>query len=155
MIRKLIFTNHKPETMGRKRNPGAGHKPFQKGNKFGCGSKKSTTTLSLSKYIKKKTNEGKILTNFYIGILKAVEDSGPENVPMYKGMRVMVELSSKAVDWLGKNGWDTPSQRKPEDEKPKRTESELVTRLHFVIKKLVKDRGISGQIVELLGKAGL
>ncbi len=32
--------------------------PFQKGNKFGCGSKKNKANLSLSKYIKKKTNEG-------------------------------------------------------------------------------------------------
>ncbi len=91
-------------------------RPFQKDNKFGYGSKKNKERLSLPSYIKKKTNEGKILTNFYTGILKAVEDSDADNVPMYKGMKVTVELASKAVDWLGKNGWGTPSQRIPEPE---------------------------------------
>ena len=44
--------------------------PFQKGNKFGYGSKQKKESLSLPNYIKRKTNQGKILTNFYIGILK-------------------------------------------------------------------------------------
>jgi hypothetical protein len=111
-------------------------RPFQKGNKFGCGSKKSTVGLSLSKYIKKKTHEGKILTNFYTGILKAVEDSGPENVPMYKGMKVTVELSSKAVDWLGKNGWGTPTSRLPEPEVDNRSDDEKLKEMEYILKEL-------------------
>ncbi len=121
-------------------NNGSKKKPrgrsFQKGNKFGCTPKKSTVGLSLSKYIKKKTNEGKILTNFYTGILKAVEGSDTDNVPMYKGMKVTVELSSKAVDWLGKNGWGTPSQRTPEPEVDNRTGEEKFKELEYVLKEL-------------------
>jgi hypothetical protein len=110
--------------------------PFKKGNKFGCGSKKSRVGLSLSKYIKKKTNEGKELTDFYTGILKAVKDSDPDNVPMYKGMKVTVELSSKAVDWLGKNGWGTPSQRTPEPEVDTRSIDEKLKEMEYILKEL-------------------
>jgi len=129
--------------------------PFQKGNKFGCGTRQKKESLSLPKYIKKKTKEGKDLTDFYIGILKAVDDSGEDNPPIYKGMRITAELSTKAVDWLGKNGWGTPSQRKPEPDKPKRTETELKHRMHFLINKMVNDKDLAGQIIELLEKAGL
>ena len=111
-------------------------KPFQKGNKFGCGSKQKKESLSLPSYIKRKTNQGKILTNFYIGVLKTVEDNNTDDVPTYKGMKVTPELSNRAVDWLGKNGWGTPSQRKPEDDKPKRTLEELRHRARFLIKKI-------------------
>ena len=110
--------------------------PFKKGNQFGCGSRQKKESLSLPSYIKKKTKEGKALTDFHTGILKAVEDSDEDNPPMYKGMRITDELSTKAVDWLGKNGWGTPSQRKPEDDKPKRTLEELRHRARFLIKKI-------------------
>ena len=129
--------------------------PFQKGNKFGCGSRQKKESLSLPSYIKKRTKDGKALTDFYTGILKAVDDSNEDNPPMYKGMRITAELSTKAVDWLGKNGWGTPSQRKPEDDKPKRTESELKHRSHFLIRKMVKDGDLAEQIIGLLKKAGL
>ncbi len=122
------------ENNGSKKKPRG--RPFQKDNKFGCGSKKSTVKLSLSKYIKKKTNEGKILTNFYMGILKAVEDSDTDNVPMYKGMKVAAELSNKAVDWLSKNGWGTPSQRIPEPEVDNRSDDEKLHELEYVLKEL-------------------
>ncbi len=92
------------ETCEPKKNKPRG-KPFQKGNKFGSISKKNRESLSLPNYIKKKTKDGKALTDFHTGILKAVEDSEEDNPPMYKGMRITDELSTKAVDWLGKNGW--------------------------------------------------
>ena len=129
--------------------------PFQKGNKFGCGSKQKKESLSLPSYIKKKTKEGKALTDFYTGILKAVDDSNEDNPPIYKGMRITAELSTKAVDWLGKNGWGTPSQRKPEDDKPKRTLDELKHRQRYLIRKMVKDGDLAEQIIGLLKKAGL
>jgi len=129
--------------------------PFQKGNKFGCGTRQKKESLSLPKYIKKKTKDGKVLTDFHTGILKAVDDSDEDNPPVYKGMRVSAELATKAVDWLSRNAYGTPSQRKPEDEKPKRTEAELKYRLKFLIKKLVKDEDDSRQIVALLEKSGL
>jgi len=129
--------------------------PFQKGNKFGCGTRQKKESLTLPKYIKKRTGQGKTLTDFYIGILKEVEISDEDNPPVYKGMKITAELSTKAVEWLGKNGFGTPSQRKPEDEKPKRTEAELKHRLKFLIKKLVKDEDDSRQIVALLEKYGL
>ena len=129
--------------------------PFQKGNKFGCGSRQKKESLSLPSYIKKRTKDGKALTDFYTGILKSVDDSDEENPPIYKGMKITAELSTKAVDWLGKNGWGTPSQRKPEDDKPKRTLEELRHRSHFLIKKMVKDGDLAEQIIGLLKKAGL
>jgi hypothetical protein len=111
-------------------------RPFQKGNKFGSTSKKNKEKLSLPNYIKKKTNNGKALTNFCTGVLKAVEDSDADNVPMYKGMKVTVELSSKAVDWLGKNGWGTPSQRTPEPEVDNRTGEEKMKELEYILGEL-------------------
>ena len=129
--------------------------PFQKGNKFGCGTRQKKESLSLPRYIKKKTKDGKMLTDLYTRILKAVDDSDEDNPPVYKGMKITAELATKAVDWLGKNGWGTPSQRRPEEEKLKRTETELKHRLRFLIKKLVKDEDDSHQIVALLEKSGL
>ena len=58
-------------------------------------------------------------------------------------MKVTPELSNKAVDWLGKNGWGTPSQRKPEDEKPKRSREELVQRLKYLIRKIIKKQEVA------------
>ena len=129
--------------------------PFQKGNKFACGPKQKKESLSLPNYIKKKTKDGKALTDFHTGILKAVEDSSEDNPPMYKGMRITAELSTKAVDWLGKNGWGNPGQRKPVEEKPKRTEAELIQRLHYNLRKLVKDKDKAERIIELLVEVGL
>ena len=109
---------------------------FKPGNTFGCGPRQKKESLSLPSYIKKRTKDGKALTDFYTGILKAVDNSDEDNPPIYKGMRITAELSTKAVDWLGKNGWGTPSQRKPEDDKPKRTLEELRHRARFLIKKI-------------------
>ncbi len=68
--------------------------------------------------------------------MKAVEDSDADNVPMYKGMKVTVELSSKAVDWLGKNGWGTPSQRIPEPEVDNRSVEEKLKQMEYILKEL-------------------
>ena len=67
-------------------------RPHKLVNRKGGASRKKRKSLSLPNYIKKKTNDSKALTNFYIGILKAVENSDTDNVPMYKGMKVIVEL---------------------------------------------------------------
>ena len=130
-------------------------KPFQKGNTFGCGPRQKKESLSLPKYIKKQTWQGKILTDFYIGILKAVDESDEGNPPIHRGIKVTAELSTKAVDWLGKNGWGTPSQRKPEPDKPKRTIEELKARLKYNIRKIVKSKDRAEQIVVLLEEEGL
>jgi hypothetical protein len=111
-------------------------RPFQKGNKFGSISKKNREKLSLAEYIKRKTDDGKMLTDLYIGILKVVEKSDPDNIPMYKGMKVTAELAHKAVEWLGKNGWGTPSQRIPEPEVDDRTEEQKLTELEYTLKEL-------------------
>ncbi len=111
-------------------------RPFQIGNKFGSISKKNRKKLSLSDYIKKKTNDGKMLTDLYTGVLKAVEDSDAESMPMYKGMKVTVELSNKAVDWLGKNGWGTPSQRKDDVKEPELSREEIEARIKALNEKM-------------------
>ncbi len=132
--------------------------PFKKGNKFGCGSKRDKESLSLPNYIKRKTKDGKVLTDFYTGILKEVEDSNEDNPPMYKGMRITAELATKAVDWLSKNGWGTPSQRKPPDEKPKRTQAELLERMRYLIRKQAKRAGFDDvkaeRVIEALIEIG-
>jgi len=128
---------------------------FQKGNTFGCGPRQKKESLSLPNYIKLKTKDGKMLTDFHTGIIKAVDDSDEDNPPVYKGMKISAELSTKAVDWLSRNGFGNPGQRKIPDEKPKRTETELKHRLRFLIKKLVKDEDDTRQIVALLEKSGL
>ena len=38
--------------------------PFQKGNKFGCGSKQKKENLSLPSYIKRRTNQGELAQEF-------------------------------------------------------------------------------------------
>ena len=128
---------------------------FQKGNTFGRGSRQKKESLSLPNYIKRKTKDGKMLTDFHTGIINAVDDSDEDNPPVYKGMKISAELSTKAVDWLSRNGFGNPGQRKVPDEKPKRTETELKHRLRFLIKKLVKDEDDTRQIVALLEKSGL
>ena len=107
-------------------------RPFEKGNKFGSISKKNKEKLSLAEYIKKKTNDGKMLTDLFTGVIKTVEDSDTET---YLCM-VTAELSNKAVDWLGKNGWGTPSQRIPEPEKDDRTEEQKMAELEYTLKEL-------------------
>ncbi len=111
-------------------------RPFQKDNKFGSISKKNKKKLTLAEYIKRKTDDGKMLTDLYIGILKVVEKSDPDNMPIYKGMKVTAELAHKAVEWLGKNGWGTPSQRIPEPEKDDRTEEQKLAELEYNLKEL-------------------
>ena len=56
---------------------------------------------------------------------------------------------------MGKNGWGNPGQRKPVEEKPKRTEAELIQRLHYNLRKLVKDKDKAERIIELLVEVGL
>ena len=129
--------------------------PFQKGNKFGCGSRQKKESLSLPKYIKRKTKDGKVLTDFHTGILKAVDDSDEDNPPVYKGMKITAELSTKAVEWLGKNGWGNPGQRKAPDEKVKRGVSELKHRLRFLLKKLVKNPDNLAKIYVVFDEEGL
>jgi len=128
---------------------------FKPGNTFGCGPRQKKESLSLPSYIKKRTKDGKALTDFYTGILKAVDNSDEDNPPIYKGMRITAELSTKAVDWLGKNGWGTPSQRKPEDDKPKRTLDELKYRSRFLIRKMANDKDKAEMIIKLLTEVGL
>jgi len=111
-------------------------RPFKKGNKFGCGSKKSTTSLSLSNYIKKKTNEGKILTRANIAIVKAVDDNNEDTVPTYKGITITGEMYNKALEWLTKNGWGTPSQRTPEPEVDNRSVDEKLKEMEYILKEL-------------------
>ncbi len=124
-----IFTTGEPKKKPRGR-------PFQKGNKFGSIPMQKKEGLSLPSYIRKKTNDGKTLTDFHTGILKAVEGSNEENPPIYKGMQITAELSTKAVDWLSKNGWGTPSQRIPEPEKDERTDEQLLAELKYNLKEL-------------------
>ena len=60
---------------------------FQKGNTFGRGSRQKKESLSLPNYIKRKTKDGKMLTDFHTGIINAVDDSDEDN-PLNQDLQI-------------------------------------------------------------------
>ncbi len=93
--------------------------PFKKGNKFGCGSKKSKEKASLSDYIFRNTNNGKLMADFYIGVLKTIKTNKEGKQMSYNGIPITVELAKSANEWLTNNCFGKPSARdKPKDEEP-------------------------------------
>ena len=101
-------------------------KPFEKGNKFGCASKKDKKKASISDYILKKTNNGKLMADFYIGVLKEINNNTEGKKMVYNGVPITVELAKSANDWLTNNCFGKPSARdKPAIEEPVYTYEEI------------------------------
>jgi hypothetical protein len=117
--------------------------------------KSEKVEMTLEDFIKHQTEEGKMLTLGNIAIVEAVDNNVDDALPTYKGMPLTLDAYQKAKDWLTKNGWGNPSQRKAADEKIKRSESELVERLRYLVKKVVRKEVVADKILVLLGEAGL
>lgn len=122
--------------------------------------------LPIGDFIGSKTQNGKLMANFYIGILEAAEGVDVNKKPTidslknkvistYKGIPISTDLVKAASDWLTINWIGRAGQRKAPDEKPKRTLAELQSRLRFLIKKLVKDKVVAEKIIVLLEGEGL
>ena len=93
--------------------------PFKKGNKFGCVSKKIKEKASLSDYIFRNTNNGKLMADFYIGVLKTIKTNKEGKQMSYNGIPITVELAKSANEWLTNNCFGKPSARnKPKEEGP-------------------------------------
>lgn len=114
-----------------------------------------TQELDLGDYIRRRTQEGKMLTRANLAIVETVDNNPSDRIPTYRGITITGEMYNKALDWLTKNGWGNPSQRKASDDKIKRTEGELVERLRFLVKKVVRKESVAEKILVLLGEAGL
>ncbi len=105
------------ENNGKKKKPRG--TPFKKGNKFGCVSKKDKNKASLSDYIFRNTNNGKLMADFYIGVLKTIKTNKEGKQMSYNGIPITVELAKSANEWLTNNCFGKPSARdKPKDEEP-------------------------------------
>ncbi len=105
------------ENNGKKKKPRG--TPFKKGNKFGCGSKKIKEKASLSDYIFRNTNNGKLMADFYIGVLKTIKTNKEGKQMSYNGIPITVELAKSANEWLTNNCFGKPSARnKPKEEGP-------------------------------------
>ena len=100
-------------------------KPFKKGNKFGCISRKGGKKDNINDYILRNTGNGKLMADFYIGMLKTIKANTAGEKMVYNGVHITVELAKSANDWLSNNSWGKPSARdKPEKEEPKLSKEE-------------------------------
>lgn len=105
-------------------------RPFKKGNKFGSISKKDKKKTTISDYILKKTNNGKLMADFYIGVLKAINNNTEGKKMVYNGIPITVELAKSANEWLTNNCFGKPSARdKPAIEEPEMSREDLVMAL--------------------------
>jgi len=129
--------------------------PFQKGNQYGRNSKKIKKETNLSDYILKSTSNGKLMADLYLNVLKTIKSNKQGEKMSYNGVPVTVELAKSANEWLVANSLGKPSARKQPDEKPKRSEGELKSRLRFLIKKLFKDSENVDAVYAILDREGL
>ena len=127
--------------------------PFKLGNRYGCGSKKINEDTNLSDYILKCTGNGKLMANFYLGVLKTIKSNKQGEKMSYNGVPVTVELAKSANEWLVANSLGKPSARKAPDEKPKRSLEELRHRAKFLIRKIYPEN--AEKILELMESEGL
>ncbi len=111
--------------------------------------------LPIGDFIGTNTQNGRLMANYYIGILKAVDDNKNGSKPVYRGVEIANDMVKSAADWLTVNWIGRAGQRKPPDERVKRTDAELAERLKFLVPKVVRDEVIAGKILVLLEEAGL
>ncbi len=111
------------ENNGKKKKPRG--TPFKKGNKFGCVPKRDKKKASLESYIQRKTNDGKKMASFYIGIIDSINGNKDAvccekcGSLIYNGIRINGDLVKEAHSWLTLNGWGKPLARdRPKEEEP-------------------------------------
>ncbi len=137
MNTKFDIHESQTENNGSKKKPRG--RPFKKGNKFGCASKKDKKKASISDYILKKTNNGKLMADFYIGVLKTINANTEGKKMVYNGVPITVELAKSANDWLTNNCFGKPSARdKPAIEEPEMSREELDAE----IKRMINEAGL-------------
>ncbi len=121
--------------------------PFLPGNKFGSKSKKKKEKLSLAEYIKKGSNNGRLMADWNLDLIKALKwvkddaeigsDGGGKGVICsYKGIPVTAEMAKSANAWLTDNWIGRAGQRVPEPVKDDRTEDQKMEELKFTLKEL-------------------
>jgi len=111
--------------------------------------------LPISDFIGSSTQNGRLMANYYIGLLKAVDANTNGGKPKYRGVEIANDMVKAASDWLTVNWIGRAGQRKAPDDKPKRSEGELKTRLRFLVKKLFKDSANVEAVYAILDKEGL
>ncbi len=86
---------------------------------------------NLAEYISKKTDNGKKLANFHLGVLKAFEQKKEK----YKKLPLTPKAIQDSIEWLGKMGFGGIATREaPTVEKAdNRTEEEKFTELNLLL----------------------
>ena len=84
------------------------------------GKEKTQGKNSISDYKLKNTNNGKLMVDFYIVVLNAINNNSKGKKMVYNGILITVELAKSANDWLTNNCFGEPSAR----DKPQEKESE-------------------------------
>ncbi len=70
-----------------------GGKPFENGNNFSGISRKSENKSNISDYILRKTGNGKLMADFYIGVLQTIKNNIEGEKMVYNGVPITVELA--------------------------------------------------------------
>jgi|TARA_B100000315_G_scaffold133876_1_gene123366 hypothetical protein len=99
-MRDLIITEENNEPKKKPRG-----KPFKKGNKFGSILRKGEKKDNINDYMLRNTGNGKLMADFYIGVLKTKKANTEGEKMVYNGVPITVELAKSATDWLSNNSW--------------------------------------------------
>ena len=107
--------------------------------------------LPLGSYIGTSTQNGKLMANFYIGILEAA-DEVDNNKPIddatsvtdiknriiatYKGIPISTEMVKTAAEWLTVNWIGKPGQRTPPADIDNRNVGEKLVEMEFILREL-------------------
>ena len=110
---------------------------------------KSTTKRSISDYIAEKTEDGVLMANYNVGVLKAVsrvKDAKDLDVSdmsalkgticVYKGIPITADVVQKANQWLMENWKGRPGQRATEAEVDTRTFDEKFKAMEYNLKEM-------------------
>ena len=117
-----------------------------KDNKFNPD---SVDELPVAHYIGKNSRNGRLMADFNLGVLKAVEkisndkvknsedgNNGKGVICTFKGIPVTPDMVKTANQWLMDNWIGKASQRNPEPEKDDRTEFQKLEELKYTMKEL-------------------
>jgi hypothetical protein len=96
-----------------------------RGNRKGWKNIVVDNKKSLSVYIGENTQDGRLMADFYIGILRAID----ERLLEYKGYKITPDMVKAAAEWLTYNYLGKPGQRKEEVVDPELTREEALAQL--------------------------
>ncbi|MDR4499255.1 MAG: hypothetical protein MRK02_15255 [Candidatus Scalindua sp.] len=153
MITDIQPENSKSQEELKKRVYG---RPFKKGNKFATKEyrkPKKDEDVSLTSYINSETNQGQLMADFYIGVLKALKNNRNGDKITYRGIAIGAELVKAAnelltVNWIGK-----PGRRAQKEERDDRPVEEKIKEITYLVDKfgyyLIKKDNAVSEISEL------